>query len=76
MVVLQDYEYTIEVFLAWNIHENALVTKVTVMKFFLELCILKSRIAPDIRPAGYLAFFDIRIRPDIRFRLPDIRLAG
>ena len=34
MVVLQDYEYTIEVFLAWNIHENALVTKVTVMKFF------------------------------------------
>ena len=29
------------------------------------------RVAPDIRP-----FFISGIRPDIRFRLPDIRLAG
>ena len=33
-----------------------------------------NRVAPDIRPAGYPAFLISGIRPDIRFRLPDIRL--
>ena len=35
-----------------------------------------NRVAPDIRPAEYPAFLISSIRPDIRFHLPDIRLAG
>ena len=34
------------------------------------------RVVPDIRLAGYPAFFISGIRPDIRFHLPDIRLTG
>ena len=34
------------------------------------------RVVPDIRPAGYPEFFISFIWPDIRFHLPDIRLAG
>ena len=36
------------------------------------VCIL-NRVAPDIRQAGYPAFFISGIRPNIRFRLPYIR---
>ena len=49
-----------------NVKQN--ICNITVVEY------LQYRVVPDIRLAGYPAFFITGIRPDIRFHSPDIRL--